>query len=129
MSRPRSILVVTRQRKIGIGRLARNEIYEDSPGSNDLAVRLQGHSGRVTTLWKSRRHDAAVSKGTIERSVRVVADHFEIAQKVKSGKAPPATTILPSGLYNHREYRRQTREICSHSATRAEGGSSVPSAL
>ena len=45
-----SIRVVTRQGKIGIGHIARVEIYKVSPCGNDLAVRLQGYAERVTTF-------------------------------------------------------------------------------
>src|SRR4030095_11425839 len=81
-----SIRVVTRQRKIGIGRLARIEIYEDGPGGNDLAVRLTGHVERVTAVGNIRRHDTAVSKGGMERPVRVVASQFKIAKESKERK-------------------------------------------
>ena len=97
-----SIRVVTRQRKIGIGRFANNEIYEYGPGGNDLAVSLQSHGGRVTALWKIRGHDAAVTKGSIERSVPVVADHFEIAGERKLRKGAARDHDLAVRLYNHR---------------------------
>ena len=77
------------------------EIYKDGPGGNDLAVRLQGHVERVTTLGKNRRHDAAVAKGIIERSVRVVAGHFEIAEKGKERKGAARDHDLAVRLDNN----------------------------
>ena len=115
------MLVVTGQRKIGIGLIANDEIYEDGPGGNDLAVSLQSHGGRVTALWKIRGHDAAVSKGRIERSVQVVADQFEIAEKRKERKGAARDHDFAVRLYHYRGgYRRQPGEICSHFATRAK---------
>src|SRR5438093_1280796 len=118
-----SIGVISGQGKIRIGYIARVEIYEDGSGGNDLAVGLQGHVERVTTLRKSRRHDAAASKGPIERSVRVVADYFEIAQKGKKRKGAARDHDFAVRLDNHRRGDRgQAGEICSHFASPAEGG-------
>src|SRR5439155_9362212 len=115
-------------RKIGIGLIARIEIYEDGPGGNDFAISLQGHVERVATFGKNRRHDAPVTKGSIERSVRVVADHFEIAGEGKERKGAARDHDFAVRLYNHRGgYRRQAGEICSHFASSAE--SSVERAI
>src|SRR5205823_1427372 len=116
-----SIRVISGQGKIGIGQIARIEIYEDGSGGNDLAVRLQGHVERVTTLWKSRRHDAAVAKGPVQGPVRVVADHFEIAGERKERKGTARDHDFAVRLYDHRgRHRRQAGEICSHFASSAE---------
>jgi len=34
-----------------------DQSYEDGPGGNDLAVRLQGHVERVTTFGRTLLHD------------------------------------------------------------------------
>jgi hypothetical protein len=52
-------------------------------------------------LGKIRRHDAAIPKGSIERSVRVVADHFEIAEKGKERKGAARDYDFAVRLYNH----------------------------
>jgi hypothetical protein len=73
--------------KIGIGHFARVEIYEVGPCGNDLAVSLQSDGGRVTPVArKSRRDDTAVPKGSIKRSIPIIADYFEIAGKGKERK-------------------------------------------
>ena len=82
-----SIRIVTRKRKVGIRTIVIGEINEVCSRSDNLAVSLQGHGEGVATLsWKTRRHDAAVAKGAIERSIQVIANYFEIAKKGKERK-------------------------------------------
>ena len=75
-----SIRIVTSQGKIGIRHIARIEIDEIGPGSDDFPVRLQCHCEcEATVARENRRYDSTGTERPIERPVRVIADHFKIA--------------------------------------------------
>src|SRR5262249_41829036 len=83
----RSIRIITRKREVSVRVVLGRKINEVSSGGDNLAIRLQGYGKGVAALpGKSRRNDTALAKGIIERSIRVVTDDLEIAEKCKQRK-------------------------------------------
>src|SRR5205823_9433000 len=82
-----SVRIVTGEREVGIRRVFAGEINEVGPRGDDLAIGLQGHRKGVTALpGKTGCDDAAAAEAGIERAVRIVTHHFEVAEKGKLRK-------------------------------------------
>src|SRR5207253_7803617 len=83
----RSIRIVALQSEVSIRRVLTGKINEVSSSGDDLAIGLQGQSEGIASLTrKTRCHNAAIAKGSVERSLRVLTDQLEVAEKSKEWK-------------------------------------------
>ena len=120
----RSIRIVALQSEVSIRRVLTGKINEVSSSGDDLAIGLQGQSEGIASLTrKTRCHNAAIAKGSVERSIRVVTDQFEVAEKGKERKSAACDQDFTIGLdKNRRSHSGQPGKICPHFAIHAKGG-------
>src|SRR5207248_5680391 len=109
--------------EIGIGGVVGREINEDCSGGDDLPVRQESRGIGVTSAsGKARSYNTARTKGGIRRSICIISNQCEVAEKGKLRKSPACDQNFTIGLDDHGRWDcGEIRKICRYFTVYPEG--------